>query len=259
MSVEGAAEVRRIIRTRRGRSAGIAASADARIAAGRSVSGRCSRRVLGAAAHAIHDRVQAPFAICGQSVLAAAALAGQGHADVVLPIGPGQSRPLSLDLISIAASGERKSACDTEAMWPIRRREAALREQYDCDKFAYTNDRAAYDRARKKAEQAGNGDRAAIRAALDALGPEPVPPLVPMLTCSEPTYEGMCRLLAEGQASIGIFAAEGGQFIGGHGMSDEARLRTATGLSAAGTASRSGGCASAMDSRSCPAGGCRSI
>ena len=52
--------------------------------------------VLRAAAHAIHDRVQAPLAICGQSVLAAAALAGQGHADVVLPIGPGQPRPLSL-------------------------------------------------------------------------------------------------------------------------------------------------------------------
>jgi hypothetical protein len=54
-----------------------------------------------------------------------------------------------------------------------------------------------------------------------------------MLTCPEPTYEGMCRLLAVGQPSIGIFAAEGGQFIGGHGMSDEARLRTAAGLSSA--------------------------
>ena len=49
--------------------------------------------VLRAAAHAIHDPVQAPLAICGQSVLTAAALAGQGHADVVLPIGPGQPRP----------------------------------------------------------------------------------------------------------------------------------------------------------------------
>ena len=36
-----------------------------------------------------------------------------------------------------------------------------------------------------------------------------------------------------GQPSLGIFASEGGQFIGGHGMSDEAKLRTAAGLSAA--------------------------
>ena len=115
----------------------------------------------------------------------------------------------------------------------IRRREAALREQYDCDNLAYANDRAAYDRARKVAETVGKGNRTAIRAALDAIGREPIPPLVPMLTCPEPTYEGMCRLLATGQPSIGIFSAEGGQFIGGHGMSDDARLRTAAGLSAA--------------------------
>jgi hypothetical protein len=86
---------------------------------------------LGAAAQAIHDRVQTPLAICGQSVLAAAALAVQAHADVVLPIGLGQSRPLSICLFSIAATGERKTAY--EAMWPIWRREAALQKRYDDD------------------------------------------------------------------------------------------------------------------------------
>jgi hypothetical protein len=188
--------------------------------------------VLASAAHAIHDRVRAPLAIGAQSVLGAAALAIQGHADVVLPIGPGQARPLACYLITVAASGERKSACDAEAMWPIRRREEALRDAHDGEALRYASDRAAYDRARDVALRAGKSDRAAIRAALDELGPEPDPPLAPMLTCPEPTYEGMCRLLAVGQPSIGIFAAEGGQYIGGHGMSDEARLRTASGLSA---------------------------
>src|SRR5215813_9580287 len=65
--------------------------------------------VLGAAARAIHDRVQAPVAIGGQSVLGAATLAVQGHADVVLPIGNGQARPISSNFITVAASGERKS------------------------------------------------------------------------------------------------------------------------------------------------------
>ena len=51
--------------------------------------------VLGDAARAIHDRVQAPMAIGAQSVLAAAALAVQGHADVELPIGGGSARPVS--------------------------------------------------------------------------------------------------------------------------------------------------------------------
>jgi putative DNA primase/helicase len=49
--------------------------------------------VLAPAARAIQDRVRAPLAICGQSVLAAADLATQAHVNVVLPIGGGQPKP----------------------------------------------------------------------------------------------------------------------------------------------------------------------
>jgi hypothetical protein len=189
--------------------------------------------ILGPAARAIHDRVQAPIAICGQSVLGAATLAVQGHVNVILPTGPGQPRPVSSCYITVAESGERKSASDTEAMRPIRLYEASLRARYDIDLKSYINDKDAYEAARSAAIKKGKGDRAAIKAALDAIGPAPTEPLLPLLTCAEPTYEGLCRLLARGQPSIGVFAPDGGQFVGGHGMSDEARLRTATGLSAA--------------------------
>src|SRR5262249_12606604 len=67
--------------------------------------------------------------------------------------------------------------------------------------------------------------------ALDRSGLPPRVPLTPILTCPEPTYEGLVKHLVSGQPSIGIFSAEGGQFIGGHGMTDDARLRTAAGLS----------------------------
>src|SRR6516164_4317705 len=187
--------------------------------------------VLAPAARAIHDRIQAPLAICGQSVLAAATLATQAHADITLPMG--HIRPLSSYLVTVAATGERKSAVDHEALWPLRKREAALRESYASDAHAHQNASEAWEAARKAAAKRGKSDRDAIRAALDALGPAPQPPLLPMLTCTEPTYEGLCRLLAHGQPSVGIFAAEGGQFIAGHGMADDARLRTAAGLSAA--------------------------
>jgi hypothetical protein len=189
--------------------------------------------VLAPAALAINDRVQAPIAICGQSVLGAATLAAQGYADVILPIGPGQRRPLSGFYITVAESGERKSASDAEAMRPIRAFECTLAVSYDLDLNSYYNDKAAWEAARKDAISKGKGNRAAIKTALDTIGPVPIEPLLPLLTCPEPTYEGLCRLLAAGRPSIGIFAAEGGQFIGGHGMSDEARLRTAAGLSAA--------------------------
>ena len=70
--------------------------------------------VLEAAARAIHDKVQAPMAICAQAVMASATLAVQAHADVVLPTG--QSKPLSCYFVTVAASGERKTACDGEAL-----------------------------------------------------------------------------------------------------------------------------------------------
>lgn len=187
--------------------------------------------VLGAAATAIQDRVQAPLAICGQSVLGAASLALQGHADVVLPIGPGQSRPIGSSLITVGESGERKSECDRQALWPIRAREKALREKYDFDLPDYLNDKAAWDRAREHALKAGKGDKAKIRAELEALGSAPTAPLTPMLTADEPTIEGLHKLFATGSPSLGLFTAEGGRFIGGHGMADDAKLRTATSLS----------------------------
>jgi hypothetical protein len=185
--------------------------------------------VLGSAARAIDDRVRAPIAICGQSVLAAATLAVQGHAHVELPTG--HVKPVSSYFVSVAATGERKSAVDQEALWPVRKREVALREVFTGDHQEYENTKDAWEAVRKAAIKSAKGDRAQIKQALDALGPAPLPPLEPILTCGEPTYEGLCKLLAVGWPSVGIFAAEGGQFIGGHGMADDAKLRTASGMS----------------------------
>jgi hypothetical protein len=186
--------------------------------------------VLAPAARGIHDRVRARVAICGQAVLGAATLAVQGHANVELPMG--QLKPLSNYFVSVAATGERKSAADQEALSPVRKREAVLREAFASERLEYENAETAWKKAREAACKGVKGNCAKMKAALDELGPAPLPPLEPLITCSEPTYEGVCKLLAAGQPSIGIFAAEGGQFIGGHGMSDDAKLRTVTGLSA---------------------------
>ncbi len=186
--------------------------------------------VLSAAAAAIEAKVRAHPAICAVSVLAAANLAVQGHADVALP--SGQSRPISLYFISIAESGDRKSSVDHEALRPIYAREAVLRDQYEASLPSYQNDKAAHDRAKDTILKANaKADRAVIRQALDRLGPPPSPPLKPSLLCSEPTFEGLYKLFLLGQPSLGLFSTEGGGFIGGHGMNEEARLRTATGLS----------------------------
>jgi uncharacterized protein DUF3987/primase-like protein/DNA primase RepB-like protein len=185
--------------------------------------------LLQSAAKAIHERVRCPVAICGQSVIAAATLAAQGHVDVELPTG--HVRPISNFFMTIAETGERKTAADSEALWPVRKREKALREAYDEALPSYENQKVAWEKARDVAVKKAKGDRGTIKFALDAIGPSPKAPLPSMLICPEPTYEGLCKYLHVGQPSVGVFSSEGGQFIGGHGMSDDNKLRTAAGLS----------------------------
>jgi hypothetical protein len=187
--------------------------------------------LLGNAARAINDRVQSPIAMCGNSVLATATLAVQAHVDVVLPIGDHRAKPVSGYFISIAETGERKTESDHQAMPSVRAREKQLRDEYDTKRESYVNEKLAWDKARDEAVKQGKGNRLAIKATLDKIGPPPIAPLEPMLTSTEPTFEGLCKQFATHHASLGIFNNEGGQFIGGHGMKDENKLRTAGGLS----------------------------
>ena len=185
--------------------------------------------VLGDAARAILDKVQCPDAIAAGSVLAAASLSVQAHAGVVLPA-TGRARPLSLFIVTVAASGERKSAADHEALWPVRRREDSLRETYEVELPDYKRAKRAWDIAVSRAEKT-KGGRQEIETALRAVGDEPRAPLIPILTCGEPTLEGLQKLYAGGHPSLGLFSDEGGSFIGGHSMAEENRLRTVAGLS----------------------------
>ena len=54
---------------------------------------------------------------------------------------------------------------------------------------------------------------------LNKLGAKPASPLVPIIVCPEPTFEGLCKLMIVSRPSLGIFSSEGGQFVGGYGMS----------------------------------------
>jgi hypothetical protein len=184
--------------------------------------------ILGGAALGIVNQVQCPKAIAGQSVLAAT-LAVQGHANIELP--QGSMAPLSCFFLTVASSGERKSTADRKALWPIRQREKALRARYDDAMSAYAIRQASWEASRKQTLSNKKLSQETKRAELEALGPPPEPPLTPLLTCPEPTFEGLCLLLQSGHPSVGVFSAEGGQFLGGYAMSKDHRLKTAAALS----------------------------
>ena len=146
----------------------------------------------------------------------------------------GGPRALSLYALTVARSGERKSACDAPLMAALRDHE---REQATTQRDAMESWRNAYalwkverDRILADAKK-GKGEKGTeAQADLEAMGPEPSAPPSADRTVTEPTFEGLTKLFATGQPSLGLFSDEGGQFLGGHAMNSDNRQKTLAAL-----------------------------
>ena len=154
--------------------------------------------ILGPAARVIADAVQAPDALAGGGVLAAAAVAAQPHVNVVMP--HGQEVPVSLFIAGAADSGSRKSAVDSVTCWPIE-------EQRSNDARSHAAALAEF-LAEKAKRKPGEG--------MDE------PPPGKSVIVGKTTTEGLQYLLRH-QSHIGVFSPEGAEFVGGHSMRDEKR------------------------------------
>lgn len=164
-------------------------------------------KILGSLVKELHQVVQAPLGVCAQSVLAAAALAVQGIADVEFD---GRKYLLSCYFITVAESGERKSAIDKLVLLPHR-------EKQKSDWKKYQVDLSAYNKAQKSSSTKSEN--------MDSK------PISPICMVDEPTYEALIKHLYWGQPSIGIFSDEGGRLVCGHGMNKENKIKTSAGYS----------------------------
>lgn len=154
--------------------------------------------ILGSAARAIAEDVQAPDSLAGGSVLAAASLAVQALANAMLP--HGQRSPLSVFVITGAGSGDRKSAVDKVA----------------CKEVEEVRENQARAHAKEMIQyEAEMGER----KPKDATPAKPAPQSI---TTGNATIEGICKLL-KFQSHVGIFSAEGGEMLGGHSLRDDKR------------------------------------
>jgi len=185
--------------------------------------------VLADAARAIAQKVQVSLAMAAQSVLAAAALAAQPHADVI-PLS-GEPSPLSLYIISVAVSGDRKSTADKVAQRGVKKYARLLFEKYKIEKrnWEYAVEIWTAQKERIKKNLDLNADQR--REALEQLGDKPLPPLTPLLTSTDPTVEGLTKTWEDAPASQGIYSTEGSQLIGGYGFQNDQIKKTASALS----------------------------
>ncbi|QXG41882.1 YfjI family protein [Pseudomonas viridiflava] len=172
--------------------------------------------ILGPAVERMAEVIGVPPALAAQSVLAASALATQGHAGLQLD---GRNYPLSLYLITVAASGDRKTAADQCALLPARQWE---REQWQ----RYREQLSRHRVAQRQAQRTNPAEPdPTINLPLEA------EPSAPRLITTDPTIEALVKGLCHDLPSMGLFCDEGGQFLGSSTMSRDNRLKAVTTLS----------------------------
>lgn len=152
----------------------------------------------------IQKGTKAPPAMAAASVLAASSFAVQNHFDVAFK--GGTRCPLSLMIMTIAASGERKSSVDRLALIGV------------------------HDYQKQKHREYEKREKEILEAKKAGLDPSPSLP-EPSAILANATLQGIYRSFHEGQPSLALFSDEGGEFLGGHSMKSENRLGSLAGLS----------------------------
>lgn len=176
---------------------------------------------------------QQPMPLIGGACLASLSLAIQGLVDVArddVLVGPS-----SLYILTVAESGERKSAADKFVSGPLRSLESELQQKA---KEKIKEARSA-ERAYKVKLQAAekylkdvslNGDEAEIsqaeRKLMDLIDAAPKVPLSPILIFEDTTQEGFMQLISDGYPSVAIWSDEAGLVTGGYSMASETLMRT---------------------------------
>lgn len=175
--------------------------------------------------------VQAPIEMVAASALTALSVAGQQLADVRRD--NGLCGPVSLYLLTVAESGERKSSVDGHFMQAIREQERAAREAATGDIANHAAAMTAWEASReaaagklKKAAADGKDLSGATADLANVEGGKPTSPRIPRWLYADTTYEKLTRNLATNWPAAAIVSSEGGAVLGGHSLGRDSAMRT---------------------------------
>ena len=183
-----------------------------------------------AAVEEVQGFTKAPVPLVASCALAALSLAIQTHADAKRA--EKLTGPVSLFLLTIADSGERKSTCDgffTKAIRDYEETQAELAKprlkDHKADIEAWEAKRGGIkEKIRQLAKQ--NKPTANLEATLrDLEHDQPEPPRVPRLLYADVTPEALAYGLAKNWPSGGVVSAEAGIVFGAHGMGKDSVMR----------------------------------
>ena len=186
--------------------------------------------VIRAAVDEVHGFVKCPVVLVASSALASLSLAVQPHVDVQRA--KKLTGPVSLFLLTIADSGERKSTCDghfTEALREYEAQQAELAKpkvkDYEARKTAWDARQAGVKDKIRSCAKAGKpiGE---LELKLRSLADEkPVSPKVPKPLRGDDTPESLAWALSKEWPSAGVLSNEAGIVLGAHGMGKDSVMR----------------------------------
>lgn len=180
-------------------------------------------RILGGAVRAICGTVQCPEAVAAGSVMMMACLAAQGHGDVRLD---SLRVPTTLFLVTVAQSGERKSASDKAALQPLADWLKAARKEYGDLWSTHAAEQKEHEARVASAEKsAAKTGGSGLADALLEIGDPPPPPRCPERIVADATQEGLFKALWSGCQSQALASAEAGIITSGHSMKPEVLAR----------------------------------
>ncbi len=170
-----------------------------------------------------HEVTKAPIALIAASALGAISLACQNRIDVIRP---GNHRgPVSLFVLTIAESGERKSTVDKLLLKPLRAKEEKLENIHNREYQIYYKQNQIAVSVRKalenklKAHINRDKDITEIKSAIMALQ-SPAPPVRRKLTFNDATPAAIKAFLCGGWNAVGVMSDEAGTIFGGHALSE---------------------------------------
>lgn len=181
------------------------------------------------AANEVIRNVQVPDAMVGMAMLTAMSVTCQGLVDAQLPTG--LIRPVSLYLLVVANSGDRKTGVDNVVAAPIHALDEEWAKTYDAALATYKSQRIAWEAVTKglsrklaKAAQAGQSLAELNRELAEHMACEPTKPRRRRMVRQNITERAVMEAMAGEGESLGFLTDEGDVIFKGGAMRQLGRM-----------------------------------
>lgn len=182
-----------------------------------------------AAVKEVQEFIKAPIPLVASSALGAISLAVQSYVDVERT--QKLTGPVSLFLLTIADSGERKSTCDsfTKALRDYEQEQAEAMKpelkRYQAELDSWNAERDGLLSAIKEASKRNKPTNELKDNLAELQQDKPEPPRIPRILLGDETPENLAWRLAKEWPSSGIVSSEAGAVFGSHGMGKDSIMR----------------------------------